>query len=169
MRIIRFGDCEVDFDRAELRRAGRAGGVTPQELRLLERVPAESRPRAQPRAADRGGVGPGMAITDRAVDTHVFNLRKKIEPVPSEPQVPGRRARARLSLRRRRLDRLLTDSCRPIDSAATTLPTWRESNDTRTTSDPDSTRGFAAPHACGDRRRRAAAKSRCVRRWRPRR
>ena len=30
-------------------------------------------------------MGPGMAITDRAVDTHVFNLRKKIEPVPSAP------------------------------------------------------------------------------------
>ena len=30
--------------------------------------------------------GHGMAITDRAVDTHVFNLRKKIEPVPSEPE-----------------------------------------------------------------------------------
>ena len=27
-----------------------------------------------------------MAITDRAVDTHVFNLRRKIEPVPSEPR-----------------------------------------------------------------------------------
>jgi DNA-binding response OmpR family regulator len=30
--------------------------------------------------------GRGTAITDRAVDTHVFNLRKKIEPVPSEPR-----------------------------------------------------------------------------------
>ena len=29
--------------------------------------------------------GHGVAITDRAVDTHVFNLHKKIEPVPSEP------------------------------------------------------------------------------------
>jgi DNA-binding response OmpR family regulator len=28
----------------------------------------------------------GTAITDRAVDTHVFNLRKKIEAVPSEPR-----------------------------------------------------------------------------------
>jgi DNA-binding response OmpR family regulator len=27
-----------------------------------------------------------MAITDRAVDTHVFNLRKKIETVPSDPK-----------------------------------------------------------------------------------
>jgi DNA-binding response OmpR family regulator len=30
--------------------------------------------------------GPGTAISDRAVDTHIFNLRKKIEPVPSEPR-----------------------------------------------------------------------------------
>ena len=30
--------------------------------------------------------GHGVAITDRAVDTHVFNLRKKIEPVPAEPR-----------------------------------------------------------------------------------
>jgi len=29
--------------------------------------------------------GYGTAITDRAVDTHVFNLRKKIEAVPSRP------------------------------------------------------------------------------------
>jgi DNA-binding response OmpR family regulator len=27
-----------------------------------------------------------MAITDRAVDTHVFNLRRKIEAVPAEPR-----------------------------------------------------------------------------------
>jgi two-component system response regulator RegX3 len=30
--------------------------------------------------------GPGMAITDRAVDTHVFNLRKKVEVNPAEPR-----------------------------------------------------------------------------------
>jgi DNA-binding response OmpR family regulator len=30
--------------------------------------------------------GHGVAITDRAVDTHVFNLRKKIEPVPAQPR-----------------------------------------------------------------------------------
>ena len=29
--------------------------------------------------------GHGIAITDRAVDTHVFNLRRKIEAVPSQP------------------------------------------------------------------------------------
>jgi DNA-binding response OmpR family regulator len=30
--------------------------------------------------------GEGVAVTDRAVDTQVFNLRKKIEPVASEPR-----------------------------------------------------------------------------------
>ena len=28
----------------------------------------------------------GIAVTDRAVDTHVFNLRKKIEPDPARPR-----------------------------------------------------------------------------------
>ena len=31
--------------------------------------------------------GPGIAITDRAVDQHVFNLRRKIEPDPAEPRL----------------------------------------------------------------------------------
>jgi DNA-binding response OmpR family regulator len=29
--------------------------------------------------------GPGTFVTDRVVDTHVLNLRKKIEPVPGRP------------------------------------------------------------------------------------
>ena len=84
--VVRFGDCEVDFDRAELRRAGRAVDVTAQELRLLK-VFLQRRGRVLSRdQLITAAWGPGMAITDRAVDTHVFNLRKKIEPVPSEPR-----------------------------------------------------------------------------------
>jgi len=30
--------------------------------------------------------GQDTAITDRVVDTHVLNLRKKIEPVPAKPR-----------------------------------------------------------------------------------
>jgi len=84
--VCRFGDCEVDFDRAELRRDGRPVEITPQELRLLS-VFLRNRGRVLSRdhlidlAWERGA-----AITDRAVDTHVFNLRKKIEPVPSAPR-----------------------------------------------------------------------------------
>jgi DNA-binding response OmpR family regulator len=85
VRSARFGDCEVDFDRAELRRAGRIVDVTAQELRLLA-VFLQHRGRVLSR--DRLielAWGSGVAVTDRAVDTHVFNLRKKIEPTPSNP------------------------------------------------------------------------------------
>jgi len=85
-RVCCFGDCEVDFDRAELRRAGQPVEVTPQELRLLS-VFLHNRGRVLSREQlIESAWGHGIAITDRAVDTHVFNLRKKIEPVPSEPQ-----------------------------------------------------------------------------------
>ena len=85
-RVHRFGDCEVDFDRAELRRAGRGVEMTAQELRLLE-VFLRNRGRVLSRdQLIESAWGPSIAITDRAVDTHVFNLRKKIEPAPSAPR-----------------------------------------------------------------------------------
>ncbi|HEX8030219.1 MAG TPA: response regulator transcription factor [Vicinamibacterales bacterium] len=85
-RMSRFGDCEVDFDRAELRRAGQPVEITPQELRLLG-VFLRNRGRVLSREQLIAGAwGHGTAITDRAVDTHVFNLRKKIELEPSVPK-----------------------------------------------------------------------------------
>ena len=85
-RICRFGDCEVDFDRAELRRGGQPIEITAQELRLL-RAFLNNRGRVLSREQlIETAWGRGMAITDRAVDTHVFNLRKKIEALPSEPK-----------------------------------------------------------------------------------
>jgi two-component system alkaline phosphatase synthesis response regulator PhoP len=84
--VYSFGDCEVDFDRAELRRGGQPVEVTAHELRLLaafirNRGRVLSREQLIDAAWDLG-----TAITDRAVDTHVFNLRQKIEPVPSAPR-----------------------------------------------------------------------------------
>ena len=85
-RVFRFADCEVDFDRAELRRAGRPVEITPQELRLLD-VFLRHRGRVLTRAQlIEMAWGRGIAVTDRAVDTHVFNLRQKIEPSPSQPR-----------------------------------------------------------------------------------
>ena len=85
-RTYRFGECEVNFDNAELLRSGQPVDITPQELRLLD---AFLRNRGRVLSRDRlieVAWGQGTAITDRAVDTHVFNLRQKIEPVPSEPR-----------------------------------------------------------------------------------
>jgi len=84
-RKFRFGDCEVDFERAELRRFGKPVEITPQELRLLDAlIHNRGRVLTRDQLIDAAW-GHGTAITDRAVDTHVFNLRKKIEAVPSKP------------------------------------------------------------------------------------
>jgi two-component system, OmpR family, alkaline phosphatase synthesis response regulator PhoP len=81
-----FGDCEVDFGRAELRRAGHPVEVTAHELRLLAAfIRNRGRVLSREQLIDAAWE-PGTAITDRAVDTHVFNLRQKIEPVPSAPR-----------------------------------------------------------------------------------
>jgi DNA-binding response OmpR family regulator len=85
-RVHRFGNCEVDFDRAELRREGRRVEITAQELRLLDvflRNPGRLLSRNQ---LIESAWGPGVAITDRVVDQHVFNLRKKIEDEPAQPR-----------------------------------------------------------------------------------
>jgi DNA-binding response OmpR family regulator len=85
-RRVTFGECEVDFDRAELRRGGMRVEITAQELRLLD-VFLRNRGRVLSRAQlIETAWDEGAAITDRAVDTQVFNLRKKIEPVPAEPR-----------------------------------------------------------------------------------
>jgi two-component system alkaline phosphatase synthesis response regulator PhoP len=84
--VYRFGDCEIDFDRAELKRCGRPVEITAQELRLLS---ALIRNHGRVLSRDRlieAAWGTGIAITERAVDTHVFNLRKKIEVKPAEPK-----------------------------------------------------------------------------------
>jgi DNA-binding response OmpR family regulator len=84
-RIVRFGDCELDLDRAELRRSGALVEITAQEFRLLQvflRHPGRVLSRDQ--LIDQAW-GTGMAITDRTIDTHIFNLRKKIERVPAAP------------------------------------------------------------------------------------
>jgi len=86
-RTLRVGDCDIDFDRAQVTRAGERFELTAQELRLLEvfaRNPGRVLTRDQ---LIEAAWGRGMAVTDRVVDTHVFNLRRKIEPTPGEPRV----------------------------------------------------------------------------------
>ena len=75
----RFGDVEVDFGRAEVRREGTAVEVTPIEFKLLaafiqRRGRVLSREQLLDAAWDRE-----IHVTDRAVDAHIVNLRRKIE------------------------------------------------------------------------------------------
>jgi DNA-binding response OmpR family regulator len=84
--ILRFGDCEVDFNRAELRRAGRPVATTPLEFKLiglLARRPGRVLTRQT--LIDEAW-GRETAITERVVDNQIANLRKKIEPSPATPR-----------------------------------------------------------------------------------
>ena len=81
----RFGDVEVDFERGELRRGGRPVELTPIEFKLLALF-VRSRGRVMSR--DRllaGAWGPNTYASDRIVDNHIANLRRKIEPDPANP------------------------------------------------------------------------------------
>ncbi len=85
-RQVRFDDLEVDFERVELRRAGVPVELTPIEFKLLSNfVRNPGRVLTRQQLLDRVW-GAETYITERVVDTHVGNLRKKIEPEPKQPR-----------------------------------------------------------------------------------
>jgi len=82
----RLGECEVDFDRGEVRPQGSVLDVTALEFRLLA-VFIRRRGRLLTRRQLLDAAwGADTFITDRVVDTHVSNLRKKIESEPARPR-----------------------------------------------------------------------------------
>jgi two-component system alkaline phosphatase synthesis response regulator PhoP len=82
----RFGQCEVDLDRAVLQRAGEVVDLTAIELKML-RLFLESAGRVLSREQVIEAVwGMGVHVTDRVVDTHVVKLRRKIGEDPAEPR-----------------------------------------------------------------------------------
>ena len=82
----RFGDIEADFERFELRRAGQVVHVTRIELKLLAAF-VRHRGRVLTRQSLKEEVwGRNAFMTDRVIDTHVVNLRRKIELDPADPQ-----------------------------------------------------------------------------------
>jgi DNA-binding response OmpR family regulator len=84
--ITRFGDCELDVGRGELRRGGTPVATTPLELRLLELFTRRAGRVLTRRALIDDAWGRDTAITERVVDNQIANLRKKIEPVPTSPR-----------------------------------------------------------------------------------
>ena len=82
---FRFGDVDVDFARCEVHRNGVRVDVTAVEFKLLTAF-IRSRGRVLSREQLLDQVWAGTNCGDRVVDTHVANLRKKIEPDPSTPR-----------------------------------------------------------------------------------
>ena len=84
--LYRFGAFEVDFGRFELRREGRAIDLTPIEFKLLAAF-VHNRRNVLTRQQLLDQVwGPDVFVTDRVVDTHVGNLRRKVERDPDKPE-----------------------------------------------------------------------------------
>jgi DNA-binding response OmpR family regulator len=82
----RFGAVEVDFARAIVRRNGQPVDLTALELKVLSALI-----RARGRLLSREQVieaawGGGVSISDRVVDNHMMNLRRKLEERPAEPR-----------------------------------------------------------------------------------
>jgi two-component system alkaline phosphatase synthesis response regulator PhoP len=85
-RIYRFGDIEIDFERCLARRAGRPVELTPLEFKVLAAlIDAHGRLLSRDRLIEHVW-GKGTAITDRVVDNHILNLRRKLEATPAEPR-----------------------------------------------------------------------------------
>jgi two-component system alkaline phosphatase synthesis response regulator PhoP len=84
--VCRFGDVEVDFGRAEVRRAGETLDLTPLEFKLMAAfVRRRGRVLSRQQLLDAAW-GSDLAITERVVDNQVVNLRRKIEPDPANPR-----------------------------------------------------------------------------------
>jgi DNA-binding response OmpR family regulator len=84
--VYRFGDVEVDFARAEVRRAGAVVDMTPLEFKLLAAF-ARRRGRVLTRERLLDEVWrPDSSPTDRVINNHIMNLRRKLEPDPANPR-----------------------------------------------------------------------------------
>ncbi|MGH9238107.1 MAG: response regulator transcription factor [Vicinamibacterales bacterium] len=84
--VFEFADVQVDFTRGEVRRAGQPLDLTLTEFKLLGafvRNPGRVLSRQQLLDA---AWGVGTVLSDRAVDNHIVNLRRKIERIPTEPR-----------------------------------------------------------------------------------
>jgi two-component system OmpR family response regulator len=83
---VRAADLVLDVPRMRAELAGRAVDLTPNEFRLLEtlaRRPGRIFTRSQLLDAIRGVA---FESYERAIDSHVKNLRRKLEPDPRRPR-----------------------------------------------------------------------------------
>jgi DNA-binding response OmpR family regulator len=84
--VTRFGDCELDPARGELRRGGRPVPTTPLELKLLGVFTRRPGRLFSRRTLIDEAWGQDTAITERVVDNQIARLRQKVEPEPSSPR-----------------------------------------------------------------------------------
>jgi DNA-binding response OmpR family regulator len=83
---FRFGETEVDFTRAEVRRAGRPVDLSALEFKLLTAfIRSRGRLLTREQLLDAAW-GPNVSLNDRVVDNHIVGLRRKLEDDPAAPR-----------------------------------------------------------------------------------
>ncbi len=86
LKTFRFGEVEVDFERARLLRSGEPVNMAGKELQLLQYL-IHHRGRVVPREEILQNVWEyNSDVTSRTVDVHVAWLRQKLESNPQQPQ-----------------------------------------------------------------------------------
>ncbi len=82
----RFGDVEIDWKKAEVRRAGMPVGLSALELKLLRYlVERHGEVIGRDELLDRVW-GYDASAQTRTVDVHMASLRQKLEPIPAHPR-----------------------------------------------------------------------------------
>jgi DNA-binding response OmpR family regulator len=84
--VERFGDVEVDQATRSVRRAGQDVPVTPMEFDLLVALLRRRGAVASRLELLKEVWGYSSAVLSRTVDTHIGELRRKLEPDPSAPR-----------------------------------------------------------------------------------
>jgi two-component system alkaline phosphatase synthesis response regulator PhoP len=85
-RVYRFGDIDVDPSSRSVRRAGQTVSLTPMEFDLLIALLRRQGAIASRLELLKEVWGHSAAVLTRTVDTHVAELRRKLEDRPAAPQ-----------------------------------------------------------------------------------
>jgi DNA-binding response OmpR family regulator len=86
VRQFALGDATIDLDAFELRRDGAVVALSPKEAAMLALLRA-AHGKAVSRARFLQEVwGGDQFVGDRTIDTHMLNLRQKVEPEPRQPR-----------------------------------------------------------------------------------
>ena len=85
-QVEAFGSVEIRIDRRSVRRDGREVQLTPKEFDLLVALVRRRGAVATRTALMKEVWGHRAAILSRTVDTHIAELRRKLEEHPSEPR-----------------------------------------------------------------------------------
>jgi two-component system, OmpR family, alkaline phosphatase synthesis response regulator PhoP len=86
LKILHFGDVEIDFAIAEARKRGLPVSMTSKELRLLQYLVAHRERIVSRKEILRHVWEYDSAVTSRTVDVHIGWLRQKLEDNPQQPR-----------------------------------------------------------------------------------